>query len=377
MCSNCFFQHVAGNIVAEDNGKGVLGIFPGASVMVVKIFSDISGECGFTYASNVIRAVNQCIQKGANIISMSLVGSTKSKTEQAAFAHYAANGIIAVASSGNEGIYQYNYPSSYPSVISVAAIDTSNKIAPFSTFNNRVNIAAPGVDVLSTVVHQGKLFYGYAGASQILLQLVTVNKYPTSIVKSKSCICTGGVCPNLCQNRICIFLSSDLAFFLFSCIERGGVAAVAYNAEAGFFIGKTTDATVTIPIFTTSNEYGIVLVEATASGSDITIQSAGKPYSFWAGTSMACPHVSGSIFLLWNKYPECTSKQILEAVMKTSRDLGLPGKDIYYGVGLIQYWPAENYLKQPGRCAELKRLAPVPMPSIIQKEPRKKQLRSL
>jgi hypothetical protein len=39
-----FFHHVAANIVAEDNGKGVLGIFPGASVMVMKIFSDFSGD---------------------------------------------------------------------------------------------------------------------------------------------------------------------------------------------------------------------------------------------------------------------------------------------------------------------------------------------
>jgi len=62
--------HVAGTIAAQDNGQGVVGVAPGASLHIVRVF-DSTGE--FT-ASSLVIAMNACADADANIISMSLGG---------------------------------------------------------------------------------------------------------------------------------------------------------------------------------------------------------------------------------------------------------------------------------------------------------------
>ena len=59
--------------------------------------------------------------------------------------------MLVIAAAGNSGDASYNYPASYPSIMSVAATDSTNTVAYFSQYNDQVDIAAPGVDVLSTI----------------------------------------------------------------------------------------------------------------------------------------------------------------------------------------------------------------------------------
>lgn len=56
-----------------------------------------------------------------------------------------------MAAAGNDGTSAYSYPASYDSVISVAAIDSNKAVADFSQYNSQVELAAPGVGVLSTL----------------------------------------------------------------------------------------------------------------------------------------------------------------------------------------------------------------------------------
>ena len=218
--------HVAGTIVAENNNLGVLGIYPGASVMVVKVFGWNGSKCAWTYSSSIVAAANYCAATGAKIISMSLGGDIRVSMEESAFYSLRQKGILIFAAAGNEGANIYSYPASYSSVVSVAAIDQYYQRASFSQWNNMVDIAAPGVNVLSTT------------------------------------------------------------------------------------------------------PYG--------------------RYATYSGTSMACPHVSGAAFLLWNKYPRCSGDQVLEAILSTARDLGTSGTDSSYGRGVIQFWSAASYLA--ARC---------------------------
>jgi thermitase len=62
----------------------------------------------------------------------------------------AANGSVLVAAAGNDGDATLNYPAAYPNVVSVAATDHNDQRASFSNANADVELAAPGVDVLST-----------------------------------------------------------------------------------------------------------------------------------------------------------------------------------------------------------------------------------
>jgi hypothetical protein len=58
--------------------------------------------------------------------------------------------VLSVAAAGNDGSTRKSYPASYASVISVAAVDSTEAVASFSQKNDAVELAAPGVGVLST-----------------------------------------------------------------------------------------------------------------------------------------------------------------------------------------------------------------------------------
>ncbi len=155
--------HVSGTIAAlGNNDLGVVGVNPGGNLNIhmVKVF-DSNGL--WAYGSDLAAAVDQCAAAGAKVISMSLGGGAPSAVEEAAFDDAAANGILAIAAAGNDGNSTLSYPASYDSVMSVAAVDSNGDKASFSQFNEQVEIAAPGVGVLSTL--PGNTYAAWNGTS--------------------------------------------------------------------------------------------------------------------------------------------------------------------------------------------------------------------
>jgi subtilisin family serine protease len=87
------------------------------------------------------------------VISMSLGGGASSTLQSAvnyAWQNGGANGSVLVAAAGNDGDATLNYPAAYPNVVSVAATDNRDQRASFSNANSDVEVAAPGVNVLSS-----------------------------------------------------------------------------------------------------------------------------------------------------------------------------------------------------------------------------------
>jgi len=159
--------HVAGTIAALANDVGVVGVdrSPGLQLHIVKVFDD-EGE--WTYSSDLIAAVESCVDAGAHVINMSLGGGAPSSIEEAAFIDAATPrgghpGTLSIAAAGNSGDTSRSYPASYESVISVAAVDSQKAVATFSQRNAAVELAAPGVGVLSTVPGGG--YASYSGTS--------------------------------------------------------------------------------------------------------------------------------------------------------------------------------------------------------------------
>jgi len=140
--------HVSGTIAAAHNDLGVVGVAPDAEIFTVKVFND---NGGWIYASDLVENAYRCLENGAYIINMSLGGPGSSEAESRGFEALHADGALLVAASGNSGSYEMSYPASYPEVVSVAAVDENGSLAYFSTYNEMVDIAAPGVNVLSTV----------------------------------------------------------------------------------------------------------------------------------------------------------------------------------------------------------------------------------
>ena len=156
--------HVAGTIAALQNDSGILGVNRSGdlSMHIVKVFGN---NCSWSYSSSLVHALNECRAAGSKVVvNMSLGGSYASRTERDAFRNALDSGnVLSVAAAGNDGTTGYSYPASYDSVISVAAIDSQKSVAWFSQQNNQVELAAPGVGVLSTVPWGG--FESWSGTS--------------------------------------------------------------------------------------------------------------------------------------------------------------------------------------------------------------------
>ncbi len=139
--------HVAGTISAYDNSEGVIGVYPGVNLHIVKIFDD-SGS--WTYASDIITAIDQCQDAGADVVNMSLGGAGSSSAEASAMQGFVDDNMLLVAAAGNDGNSSLSYPASYDAVVSVAAVDSGKNRASYSQYNSQVEISGPGSSVYST-----------------------------------------------------------------------------------------------------------------------------------------------------------------------------------------------------------------------------------
>src|ERR1044072_3081279 len=88
---------------------------------------------------------------GAKVINMSYGGPSNVQAEQDAVNYAWGKGLVVIASAGNDGAQAKNYPGAYNNVICVAATDQNDQKAGFSTFGDWVHVAAPGVQVLTTI----------------------------------------------------------------------------------------------------------------------------------------------------------------------------------------------------------------------------------
>jgi subtilisin family serine protease len=76
-------------------------------------------------------------------------------------------------------------------------------------------------------------------------------------------------------------------------------------------------------------------VELTAPGVAIKSTYLGDGFSYYSGTSMACPHIAGAAALMKSLDPAVSTSSLREKLRVTARDLGPPGLDEKYGAGLL------------------------------------------
>ncbi len=80
--------------------------------------------------------------------------------------------------------------------------------------------------------------------------------------------------------------------------------------------------------------------EVSAPGTSIRSSYLNGSYVYFAGTSMAAPHVCGAIALLKQAFPDKTGNELKQMLYETARDLGEPGEDNTYGMGIIDVYQA-------------------------------------
>lgn len=138
--------HVAGTIAALDNEVGVIGVAPDTELYAVKVLDSF----GSGYTSDIAAGIEWAANQGIDIANLSLGGPTGSSALQQAADYAEEQGTLLIAAAGNSGTRGVAYPAAYDNVLSVAAVDSSNNKADFSSFGPENDIAAPGVNILST-----------------------------------------------------------------------------------------------------------------------------------------------------------------------------------------------------------------------------------
>ncbi len=151
--------HVAGTIAAiRNNNEGIAGVADNVKIMPIKILGvNAAGSEIGALDSQIAKAIEYAFQNGANISNNSWGGPYSSSAIQSAIAAGGSAGHLFVAAAGNSGSNADMYPM-YPAaynltnILSVAAIASTGNLAGFSNYGvNSVDIAAPGVDILSTM----------------------------------------------------------------------------------------------------------------------------------------------------------------------------------------------------------------------------------
>jgi subtilisin family serine protease len=164
--------HVSGTIAAVLEGtttnenKGVVGVAPNVKILPIKFLGPDGGT-----SEQAIEAIEYAQKMGIKITNNSWGGGEYDPLLEEAIKNY--NGLF-VAAAGNEGMNidsNQSYPSNFNSsnILSVAAVDNQGNLAGFSNYGTRnVDVAAPGVNILSTVPkYPAEEIAAYLGLNQL------------------------------------------------------------------------------------------------------------------------------------------------------------------------------------------------------------------
>jgi thermitase len=158
--------HCAGTIGAEgDNGIGIVGVAWNVRIMAVKFLDRAGGGT----LDGAIKAVDYARKNGAHISSNSWGGGGISALLKKAVEDTRDAGQIFVAAAGNSAMDNDRFATQpaglgVENIISVAALDNRGEMASFSNYGAQsVHVAAPGVNILSTV--PGGAYDTYSGTS--------------------------------------------------------------------------------------------------------------------------------------------------------------------------------------------------------------------
>ncbi|MEW1638753.1 type VII secretion-associated serine protease mycosin [Streptomyces sp. NPDC093801] len=144
---------VAGLIAARPRpGTGFVGLAPEATVIPIRQNDGRGGADPAVLA----RAIDHAVDRGARVINISqdTTAPPAAGSALATALRRALREAVVVASAGNDGLSglaRRTYPAAFPGVLAVAASDRNNERAAFSQPGDFIGVAAPGVDMVSTV----------------------------------------------------------------------------------------------------------------------------------------------------------------------------------------------------------------------------------
>ncbi|SHN22385.1 S8 family serine peptidase [Chitinophaga sp. CF418] len=286
-------SHVAGTIAALDDANGVVGVAPEVKLILVKVLSD-AGSGPF---SAIIDGIFYATSHGADVVNMSLGGELPRKT------YTDDNGTPDDPS--DDYVVEYNRDIK-------DLVKAINRATLFATLNGTTLVAAAGNDAFNYDVE--KRFITYPAAALGVLSIASNGPVGWGI-------------------------NQDTTLYRPSIFTNYGKQFISYAAPGGNWADplNTTIVNVGGIVF---YEYVFNFVFNIGFWDEATGQFS---YGWSAGTSMAAPHASAVIALLYGKYPHMNPILADLILRGSSDDYGLRGKDAYFGNGQVNAGKAVSY----------------------------------
>lgn len=367
--------HVAGTVGAAGNDAiGVVGVDWSVRIMPLRVL----GTDGSGTTANIANAVTYAAQNGAQVINMSLGGTGYSQTFSDAIAAARTAGVLVVVAAGNDNNNNdggtHHYPCDYDldNIICVAATDQNDALASFSNYGTTsVDVAAPGVNILSTMPYRGFLepftnavqpgFTGtqftasgvssyWATATPLsggVYAYADVNAYPYN--NNANGIITSTAVDASAQSTVILQYKYWVESEYHATCQYDYLSVQAYDGiqwqELGRYCGSLQSGTQRVDLTgyknaalqvrfqwvtdaTVNNYFGAVIDDVKI----IYPSSSSESYEYLNGTSMASPHVAGVAALLKSAKPYLTYSQIRALIIGTvEQKASLQGKIVTGG----------------------------------------------
>jgi subtilisin family serine protease len=142
---------------AGNNSIGVTSVSFKSKIMPMRV----TDTQGYGYYSLMAQAITSAADKGARIANISFLGVSASSTVDSAAQYMRSKGGVVVVSGGNTSSLRSDPPRE--SLTVVAATDSNDARASFSSWGDYIDIAAPGVGLLTTT--RGGAYGTFTGTS--------------------------------------------------------------------------------------------------------------------------------------------------------------------------------------------------------------------
>ncbi len=143
-----------------NNDAGIAGINPKAKIMVLKALNNF----GHSRASYLSAALVYATDNGAKIVNMSVGGEGETKMLAEAVRYANSKGVVVIVAAGNSAVNVEDFGfAAMDEVITVGSTDLEDKRAVFSNWGAKLDISAPGLDVLSLRARRTDFMEGIPG----------------------------------------------------------------------------------------------------------------------------------------------------------------------------------------------------------------------